>query len=58
VASYYLVRLARGAAWDHSVPRRQQAGWAEHAAFMDALVDEGIVVLGGAGPDRRAKSAV
>lgn len=47
VADYYLVRLARGNSWDHSVARREQAGWEEHAAFMDSLVDEGAVVLGG-----------
>jgi uncharacterized protein YciI len=47
VADYYLVERARGPAWDHSRRRREQAGWDEHAAFMDALVDEGIVVLGG-----------
>ena len=47
MADYYLITLAKGPAWDHSRPRRQQAGWDEHAAFMDALVDEGVVVLGG-----------
>jgi len=26
---------------------RQQEQWDEHAAFMDALVDEGFVILGG-----------
>jgi uncharacterized protein YciI len=44
---YYLVEQARGPAWDHSRPRREQAGWDAHAAFMDALVEEGVVVLGG-----------
>jgi len=47
VANYFLVRLARGAAWDHSLRRREQAGWHEHADFMDLLVDEGVVVVGG-----------
>jgi uncharacterized protein YciI len=47
MADYYLVRQARGAAWDHSRPRRNQAGWDEHATFMDELVDEGVVILGG-----------
>jgi len=47
VADYYLVRLARGRAWDHSRRRREQAGWAAHAAFMDSLVAEGVVILGG-----------
>jgi len=44
---YYVVRRARGPAWDHSRRRREQDRWDEHAAFMDALVDEGFVVLGG-----------
>jgi uncharacterized protein YciI len=47
VADYFLVEQARGPAWDYSKRRREQAGWDEHAAFMDALVDEGVVVLGG-----------
>ncbi len=47
MADYYLVRRARGSSWDHSLPRRAQAGWDEHAAFMDALVEQGVVILGG-----------
>jgi uncharacterized protein YciI len=47
VADYYLVRLAHGPAWDDSRPRRNQAKWAEHAALMDALTEEGVIVLGG-----------
>ncbi len=47
MADYYLVRLARGPDWDHARPRREQDGWDEHAAFMDALVEEGFVFLGG-----------
>jgi uncharacterized protein YciI len=47
VADYYLVEQGRGPAWDYSKRRREQAGWDEHAAFMDALTDEGVVVLGG-----------
>jgi len=26
---------------------REQEGWKEHAAFMNALVDEGLILLGG-----------
>jgi uncharacterized protein YciI len=44
---YYMVNEGRGPSWDPSRPRRQQAGWAEHAEFMDALAAEGFVVLGG-----------
>ena len=47
VADYFLVERARGPAWDHSRSRREQDGWDEHAAFMDGLVEEGFVVLGG-----------
>ena len=46
-ADYYLVQLGRGPAWDDSKRRREQAGWDEHATFMDALAEEGFVVLGG-----------
>ena len=44
---YFVVENVIGPAWDHAVKRREQKGWAEHAAFMDALVDEGVIVLGG-----------
>jgi hypothetical protein len=47
VTDYHLVERAKGPAWDHSRPRREQPGWDEHAAFMDALAEEGFVVLGG-----------
>jgi len=47
VADYFLVARVRGPAWDHGRARREQLGWDEHAAFMDALVAEGFVVLGG-----------
>jgi uncharacterized protein YciI len=46
-ADYWLVEHARGPAWDDSRRRREQAGWDEHAAFMDALAEEGFVALGG-----------
>ena len=47
MAGYYLVERATGPAWDHARGRREQAGWDEHAAFMDGLAEEGFVVLGG-----------
>src|SRR3954452_5341275 len=44
----YLVVLARsGPEWDASKPLEAQSNWPEHAAFMDQLVDEGFLVLGG-----------
>jgi uncharacterized protein YciI len=36
-----------GPNWDASRPRRGQDGWDEHAAFMDGLVADGFVILGG-----------
>ena len=47
MADYFLVTIARGPTWDPARSRRTQIGWDEHAAFMDALVAEGVVVLGG-----------
>jgi uncharacterized protein YciI len=44
---YYAVTRERGASWDRSRPMREQDRWDDHAAFMDGLVDEGLVVLGG-----------
>lgn len=44
---FFAVRLERGGPWDWSRDLREQDGWDEHARFMDALVDEGFIVLGG-----------
>lgn len=43
----FAVRLVHGPGWDSSRPIRSQDGWDEHAAFMDGLVDDGFIVLGG-----------
>ena len=43
----YAVRRRRGGPWDWSRGLREQEGWDEHAAFMDALVAEGVILLGG-----------
>jgi uncharacterized protein YciI len=47
MAELWVVRLARGGPWDWSRDLRDQGGWDEHAAFMDGLVEEGFVLLGG-----------
>jgi uncharacterized protein YciI len=47
MSDYFLVERGKGPLWDHSRPRRQQERWEEHAKFMDALVDDGFIVLGG-----------
>jgi uncharacterized protein YciI len=43
----FAVTLVHGPGWDPARHIREQDGWAEHAAFMDALVDDGFVILGG-----------
>jgi uncharacterized protein YciI len=45
--TYYAVTRERGEQWDARLSMPQQAKWDEHAAFMDALVDDGFVVRGG-----------
>ena len=37
----------RGPAWESSRPLEGQADWAAHASFMNALANEGFVLLGG-----------
>ena len=44
---HFAVRLVRGGPWDWSRDLREQDGWDEHARFMDSLVEDGFIVLGG-----------
>jgi hypothetical protein len=44
---FFAVRLERGGPWDWSRDLREQDGFDEHARFMDSLVDDGFIVLGG-----------
>jgi uncharacterized protein YciI len=45
--SYFVVIREAGPAWTPASSTREQEQWTEHAAFMEALVDDGFVVLGG-----------
>jgi uncharacterized protein YciI len=45
--TYYAVTREQGESWDASLSMREQDGWDAHAAFMNSLVDDGFVVLGG-----------
>jgi hypothetical protein len=45
--SRFAVARRRGHAWDHARGMREQDAWPEHAEFMDALAEDGFVVLGG-----------
>ncbi len=44
---YLAVTRSRGPGWDGSLTMDEQEMWAEHASFMNALVAEDFVVLGG-----------
>ena len=44
---FHVVVLRSGPEWQPGRPLEEQSGWEEHAAFMDGLVDDGIIVLGG-----------
>ena len=44
----FLVLLRQsGPEFDRSRPLEEQSRWTEHAAFMDGLVEDGFIVLGG-----------
>jgi uncharacterized protein len=43
----FAVRTVHGPGWDPSRRIRDQDAWDEHAAFMDGLVDDGFIILGG-----------
>lgn len=43
----FAVTLENGPGFDETLPRRGQQVWDEHAAFMDSLVEDGFVLLGG-----------
>ena len=47
MAMFHVTSHRSGPEWDSSKPLEEQSGWDAHAAFMDGLVDEGFIVLGG-----------
>jgi uncharacterized protein YciI len=47
MAMFLVVLRRSGPEWDASRPLEEQSDWDAHAAFMDALVDDGFIVLGG-----------
>jgi len=56
---FHVVVTRTGPEWQSGRPLEEQTGWAEHAAFMDGLVDSGFIVLGGPlGDERRVVHAV
>jgi uncharacterized protein YciI len=56
---FLVVLRQSGPEFDRSRPLEEQSGWDAHAAYMDALVDDGFVILGGpVGDDGRVAHAV
>jgi uncharacterized protein YciI len=51
MGSTFIVISAAGSNRDHSQGTRDQPYWNEHAAFIDNLVEEGFIMLGGPLPD-------
>lgn len=45
--TFFVVLRRRGPEWDPSSPLEEQSGWDDHAEYMDRLVEQGVVVLGG-----------
>jgi uncharacterized protein YciI len=43
----FVVVRTRGPAWQESRPLESQSDWASHAVFMNSLVKDGVVILGG-----------
>ena len=43
----FAILFSPGPAWIAGKTSREQHYWAEHAAFMDKLFEEGTVILGG-----------
>jgi len=43
----FAVIRSRGPAWNWLLPMRRQDDWAAHAAYMDALADDGFILAAG-----------
>jgi hypothetical protein len=54
----FVVLRERGPEWDPNRDMRAQDGWDEHAACMEALAEEGFILLGGVLEDGRAMHVV
>ncbi len=52
-----IVRWRAGPAW-RSGPPEDQAGWDEHATFVDDLIERGIFVMGGPLADHSGSFAI
>jgi hypothetical protein len=55
---FFAVRLEHTGPWNFAQGLREQEGWDEHAAFMDDLVEQGFIVLGGPLSEREILHAI
>lgn len=44
---FFVLLRRSGPEWDPSKPLEEQSGWPEHARFMNELVANGFIALGG-----------
>ena len=59
MATFHVLLRRTGPEWDRSRPMEEQSEWDAHAAFMDGLVAQGFIVLGGPlGDEERVVHAV
>src|SRR5437016_1311650 len=47
MSMFHVVLRRSGPQWDPARPIEEQSDWPAHASFMDQLVDNGFIVLGG-----------
>jgi len=50
---FHVLLLRDGPEWDPSLPLEEQSDWTAHADFMEGLVDDGFIVMGGPLSDER-----
>jgi len=55
---FHVLLRQSGPEFDPALPLDRQSGWTEHAAFMDSLVADGVLVLGGPLPNGRVAHAM
>ena len=45
--TFHVIVHRSGPEWKDGAPLEEQSGWQAHADFMDRLVEQGFIVLGG-----------
>lgn len=51
--TFLVTRHQSGPQWNPALSLREQSGFAAHAHYLDGLVEQGTLLLGGPLPDRR-----